>query len=134
MYKNLKKRQIKSIAQSVHRKVFNNFTYITDIKQYGVLEKWVMPDEVYNGSQKITGDCDDFALACRKLMREAGVKTRLVYCLDETGEGHLVLEASGYILDNRQTKLMTNKSLMKKGYQFLAISGYESGDKWFKLA
>ena len=134
MYKNLTKRQIKKIAQKVHRKVFDNFKYVTDIEQYGEVEKWIMPDDVYNGSQKITGDCDDFSLACRKLMREAGIRTRLVYCTDETGEGHLVLEASGYILDNRQSKLVSNKTLIKRGYQFIAISGYESGDKWFKLA
>lgn len=127
-------RKIKRIAKAVHKQVFKNFTYKTDLEQYGELEKWVMPDFSYDGSQKLVGDCDDFALACRKLLRKKGIKTRLVYCIDELGEGHLVLEASGYILDNRQTKLVTNRELVKKGYKFVAISGFESGDDWYKLA
>ena len=133
IYKKFSIRQIKTIAKKIHRKVFSNFSYITDLKKYGVDEKWVMPSETYNGSQKFTGDCEDFALACRKLIREAGIKSRLVYCVVEDGSGHCVLEVNGYILDNRHPTLVSNRKLLKKVYQFLAISGYESGDDWRKL-
>jgi predicted transglutaminase-like cysteine proteinase len=132
-YKKLSIRQIKSIARKIHKEVFSNFSYITDLKKHGVEEKWTMPEETYNGSQRFSGDCEDFSLACRKLIREAGIKSRLVYCIVEDGSGHCVLEVNGYILDNRQTKLTPNRTLVKKGYTFLAISGYESGDDWHKL-
>jgi predicted transglutaminase-like cysteine proteinase len=132
-YKKLSIRQIKTIARKIHKKVFSNFSYMTDLKQHGVEENWTMPDITYNGSQRFTGDCEDFALACRKLIREAGIKSRLVYCTVEDGEGHCVLEVNGYILDNRQHNLVSNRTLVKKGYNFIAISGYESKDTWRKL-
>ncbi len=132
-YKNLSSRQIKTIAKKIHRNLFKNFSYITDLENYGVEEKWVMPKDSFTDSQKFSGDCEDFALACRKLIREAGIKSRLVYCIVEDGEGHCVLEVNGYILDNRQASIISNRKLVKKGYKFLAISGYESGDPWYKL-
>ena len=130
---NLSIRQIKTIAKQIHKKVFSKFSYITDLEKYGVEEKWVMPDITFNGTQKFTGDCEDFALACRKLIREAGIKSRLVYCVVEDGSGHCVLEVNGYILDNRFPTLLSNTKLVKKGYKFIAISGYESGEDWKKL-
>lgn len=126
-------RQLKKELKKVHSLVFKNFEYQTDKEQYGVIEKWVEPDTSYNGRQKLVGDCEDFALHCRKLLREKGIKTRLVFCTVEDGSGHLVLEASGFILDNRETRVVTNAHLMRKGYTFLKISGFESGDPWYNL-
>lgn len=117
----------------IHRLVFDNFTYKTDKKQYGVIEHWVQPDDSYDGTQKLVGDCEDFALHCRKLCRDANLKTRLVFCKDETGEGHLVLECDGLILDNRQRSVVTNTRLMKKGYEFISMSGYEPGEPWKEI-
>ena len=118
------------ILDRIHRQVFHNFTYKTDKKQYKLDEHWVMPDASYDGSQDFVGDCEDFALACRKLCREEGLKTRLVYCTEETEGGHAVLECEGWILDNRQRKVVTNDYLTDNGYKFIGISGYESGDPW----
>lgn len=121
------------LIADIHRKVLKNFTYKTDKKQYDTIEKWVEQPESYDGSQDVIGDCEDFALACRKLLRDLKIPSRLVYCLDETGAGHLVLESKGFILDNRQTRVVTNTFLKRKGYKFLKISGYEAGDPWYNI-
>lgn len=115
----------------IHEMVYKNFTYKTDKRQYGLEEHWVMPEDSYDGTQPFTGDCEDFALACRKLVRDAGIdNSRLVYCKDETGEGHGVLEVEGWILDNRQRSVVSNDRLTNKGYEFIAVSGYNSGEPW----
>jgi predicted transglutaminase-like cysteine proteinase len=111
---------------SIHASVKGGFEYRTDLEQYADVEHWVIPDDVEN----VTGDCEDFALACRKLCRREGIPSRLVHCLTETGEGHLVLECAGYILDNRYDWVKTNTSL---DYQWIKISGYEAGDDWHDL-
>ncbi len=92
-----------------------------------------MPSDVFDGSTPIVGDCEDFALACRKLCRDANIPTRLVICYTEEGEGHCVLESSGWILDNRYTRVMSRDKLEKQGYKWLAISGFESGDDWHRI-
>lgn len=121
-----------NLAQ-IHRKVFNKFKYKYDSKQYGMDEYWVMPESDFDGSTPIVGDCEDFALACRKLCRDAGIDSRLVFCYVE-GEGHCVLEVDGWILDNRMRKVRTNDSLTAdEGYDFIAVSGYNSGDPWYMI-
>jgi predicted transglutaminase-like cysteine proteinase len=110
----------------IHASVKGGFGYRTDLEQYNDVEHWVIPDDVEN----VTGDCEDFALACRKVCRREGIPSRLVYCLTETGEAHLVLECAGYILDNRYDCIKTNTSL---DYQWLKISGYKAGEDWRNL-
>lgn len=119
-----------NILNDIHRTVFRKFSYKTDQQQYDMLEKWVMPDYVYNGSQRLTGDCEDFALHCRKLCDDAGLKTRLVYCKTEDNEGHLVLEHKGYVLDNRQYKVVYRDDI---DYKWISISGYNPGDDWHEV-
>jgi len=121
------------IIKDIHKLVFSNFTYITDKKQYNNIEKWVQPASDYDGTTSFKGDCEDFALACRKLLRDANIESRLVYCTVENGEGHLVLSVDGWILDNRFRAIKTNSYLVKHGYTFIKISGLNSGDPWHKL-
>lgn len=123
---------LKETLSDIHRQIFQRFTYATDKEQYDMVEKWVMPDESYDGSKEFVGDCEDFALACRKVCRDKGIEdTRLVYCITETGGGHCVLECKGWILDNRQTRLMSRDDI--RGYEWIAISGYNSGDPWYRI-
>lgn len=116
--------------KEIHKKVFNKFKYEFDRDQYNEEEKWVMPKDQFNGSTRIVGDCEDFALACRKLCRDADIDTRLVVCFTEDGEGHCVLECEGWILDNRYKKVMSRDDL---DYKWLAISGFNPGDDWHKI-
>ena len=116
-----------------HKRVFSNFDYKFDSDQYGEAEKWVLPKESFTGSTPIVGDCEDFALACRKLCNDAGIQTRLVVCMTESGEGHCVLECQGWILDNRYNKVMSRDKLQTIGYKWLAISGFTPGEDWHKI-
>ncbi len=123
-----------NVLENIHHTVSKKFKYQTDEKRYHLVEKWVMPDGNYDGSQRIVGDCEDFALGCRKLCRDAGItQTRLVICYTEQQEGHCVLEASGWILDNRQKHVLTRNYLEQEGYSWLAISGFHSGDDWHRI-
>lgn len=125
---------LKDTLSEIHSKVFDVFEYTTDREHYGLEEKWSVPPE-YSADMTFKGDCDDFAMMCRKLCREAGIdNSRLVVCYDETGEGHLVLEVEGYVLDNRSRDLETQDSLSRVGYEWVAISGYNPGDPWYGIA
>ena len=93
-----------------------------------------MPPSNYNGRQTLRDDCDGFCLACRKLLRDKNIPSRLVYCevedIDEAF-GHLVVEVDGWILDNRQSSVKSNSRIY--GYRWLRISGYEPGDDWREI-
>ena len=117
----------------IHNLVHKNFTYKEDKAQYKVDEKWVMPPDNYDGTSKIVGDCEDFALACRTLCRKAGLKTRLIYCEIKDG-GHCVMECEGWILDNRFKEVKTRDALEStKHYKWVLISGFEPGDVWSSI-
>ena len=114
--------QLKLKLDAIHRQVSKRFKFWRDRG-----EQWTMPPEDYDGSQTITDDCDGFCLACRVLLRKAGIPSRLVYCEHSRG-GHLVVEVQGWILDNRENSVRANTSFTD--YRFLRISGYEPGDPW----
>lgn len=122
-----------SKLNKIHKTVFNKFQYKTDLENYKIIEKWVQPNFDFDGSSSIIGDCEDFALACRNLCRKENLTTRLVVCRVETGEGHCVLECNGWILDNRRKKVVSREELEDAGYEWIAISGYEPGDPWYRI-
>lgn len=117
--------------------VKSNFTYVSDQQQHGLREAWIQPDESYDGTQPIKGDCEDFALACRSLLLKAGIKSRLIVCKTESGELHCVVGAEDalnviHILDNRNTYTVS-KAFMDERYETIKVSDYEPGGKWFKV-
>jgi len=110
--------------------VLGRFTYVCDCDnplEFNRVEYW-QDVEHLNGA--IHGDCEDFALACRKLCREKKISTRLVYCYTEKNAGHLVLESDGWILDCRQKEPVARDDLP---YKWVRISGYETGDPWHEI-
>lgn len=112
-----KKELIASILKAVH----SGFRYISDFDQYAEEDVWALPT-------KVGGDCEDFALACRKLVRAAGLESRLVICQIETGEVHCVLYVEDqYVMDNRWRYVPEMHQLP---YVWLAASGLEAGDPW----
>lgn len=118
---------LKQELNKIHRDVTSRFTYITDLKKHGLREHWPSPEQLPT-DDKFTGDCDDFALMCRKLCRERNFKSRLVFCkVRELNAYHLVCEVEGYILDNMCGFVVDIHQL---DYEWMYISGYEPGDKW----
>lgn len=113
-------------CKEVHGRVYKGFHYMDDSVQFGKIEHWNVPDTI----DRVTGDCDEFALACRALLDEVGVKTRLVLCRTELGEGHLVCAVGNFILDNRERRVRTKQYMQRRGYQWLAVSGPQRGDPW----
>ena len=88
-----------SLAESINTRVNSDKTYPSDLLQYGVPEFWEA-----NGKY---GDCEDYALAKRNALLEAGWdkdKLGLCVCYTQSGEGHCVLwvdtDKGSFILDN----------------------------------
>jgi predicted transglutaminase-like cysteine proteinase len=120
---------MKSLAE-IHKRVLSGFKYVTDLNKHGVVEDWRFPENI----DSVTGDCDDFAIACRKLVKETTPHTsRLVVCTTEQGEWHLVCAVGQYILDNRQKSVVTKELLERRGYKFMYVSGLNPGDEWKTL-
>jgi len=96
---------IKRIAWVIFWKVRNHFIYVPDMEQFKQPEHWKShADEVESG-QVFKDDCDGFALTAAELLIRNGVgidKIRISACKTETGEGHLVCIADGWLIDNRQ--------------------------------
>lgn len=116
-------------CKMVHEQVFKGFHYVEDEIQFGKIEHWQVPPD----ADRVDGDCDEFALACRHMLDEVGVKTRLVLCRTELGEGHLVCAAGNFILDNRERKVRTKQYMERRGYRWLAVSGARRGDPWHRV-
>lgn len=110
----------------VFHRVKNHF-----IEKSDRTEHWQMPPPGYTGEQWLRDDCDGFCLACRALLRQQGIPSRLVYCEINAGSGHLVVEVQGWILDNRQRTVVPNKLL--DNYRWRRISGFEAGDPWREI-
>jgi len=118
--------ELKATLDDIFQDVTGRFTYVPDQFQFGEIEYWMEP-ELLDGD--FSGDCDDFALACRKLVRKAGLPSRLVFCQIETGEYHLVLESEGWILDNRQKFVVSNAKLRGRS-EWISMSGFNAGGPW----
>jgi len=124
---------LKSQLSLIHSKVYSRFTYETDMEQYHVVDKWVMPPDNYDGTSRIVGDCEDFALACRSLCNDAKLQSRLIYCTIDD-QGHCVLECEGWVLDCRFPELVDRDYLQAhERYIWKRISGYNAGDPWYTI-
>jgi predicted transglutaminase-like cysteine proteinase len=119
-------------------KVKQGFTYVCDVEKYGILEKWVLPDDDYDGTQSFSGDCEDFALALRKLIHDQGHSSRLIICHTEEKELHCVVatetDKGTYILDNRFNSIKTKSELTDLGYSWVKMSDTSYDQcKWFEV-
>lgn len=84
------KEQLQSVLDRAHTK----HEYRSDKELHDKREHWTID---------LHGDCEDFALWCRKTLKEKyGIPSDLVFCQTETGGYHLVLSVEGWILDNRR--------------------------------
>jgi predicted transglutaminase-like cysteine proteinase len=84
----------------INRRINTQITPVTDMELYGINEYWTLPTTA--------GDCEDYVLLKRKVLREAGwpEETLLITVVrDEKGDGHAVLtvttDQGDLILDNQ---------------------------------
>ena len=115
----------------VHKKVLSGFHYVSDeIHHPESIDDWRIPEDC----ERVTGDCDDFAIACRVLLREKGYESRLLFCLTENDGGHLICMLGKMALDNRQPRPIEVESLVRHiGYTLISVSGWNPGDEWRKI-
>lgn len=129
-----------AIADEVHQWALHHFFYEKDTDRW-FNDPALILDEHWESREQIEhdlgvrgavhGDCDAFAMMCWFALQKAGVKSRLVFCHVETGEGHLVcMTKGGLVLDNRQMRVASNMDLHRMGYKFLSMSGFEPGEAW----
>lgn len=69
------------------------------------------------------------------IKEELNVPTRLVVCVVETGEWHLVCSVENYLLDNRQDAgvVLSKEELEESGYVFKYMSGLNPKENWYKI-
>lgn len=116
--------------QSINAAV-NRFPYEADADKYGKPDFWKSIDET-------GGDCEDFAIAKLRQLREHGwplAALRLATCYVETGEYHavLVVEAPGsraFMLDNRQEDPVPLESLAMLSYKPDRIQAVGGAHEW----
>jgi predicted transglutaminase-like cysteine proteinase len=118
------------VLSEIHKNIKNRFIYKSDMDIWGKSEHWEGYDQIPD-SGTIRGDCDCFAMACRKECRKLKIPSRLIHCLTENKVGHLVLSVDKWILDNRQDTVVEKESLGY--YSWIRASGYERGDKWHDI-
>ena len=114
----------------VHGTVNNSTEYVTDVDLYNKTDFWT----IANGF----GDCEDFALAKRKMFLERGYPSsdlRLCLCRTEEKELHAVLivksDRGDLVLDNRHVLPLTKHRLEVLGYTWIKI-GIEG--KWYEIS
>ena len=129
-----------SIAKDLQRVsswCHKHFEYKHDITARKTVEHW--PDRpqiaAFIAFHQLFGwkwidDCDGFAALAQFILKALGYRPRLVYCITETGEPHLVLEIEGFILDNRSYWVRNRDSVP---YTWMSISGYNKGDPWYPI-
>lgn len=119
-------KQLTAVNKDINKAVI----YRTDQAQYGVLDKWVLPDRY--------GDCDDYVLAKRAKLIKHGwdpLELKICICYTEEGIGHAILmidtqNRGTLVLDNRYNEVKTHKELKRIGYQFVKR---QQGTAWVSI-
>jgi predicted transglutaminase-like cysteine proteinase len=97
----------RKLLDKINRAVNWEIAYERDIDQYGVSERWAIPEND-------KGDCEDYALEKRRRLLAAGwpeSDLRMATCLTEKGGGHgvliAVLDGTWWVMDNRYDTLFS---------------------------
>lgn len=121
----------KKILDDVHWELKNRFIYVSDLEEHQVNDFWQLPSEMRTTHGRVVGDCEEFALSVRAMLLERGIHSRLVLANTKPHKKkpsfHMVAEVDGWILDNRQSKVVSREDV---NYRFLAISDYDLYQPW----
>lgn len=120
-----------TLARSVNRAVNAEVRSISDAAQYGREDLWALPTA--RG-----GDCEDFVLAKKKRLVEAGLpgaSLMIATVLDRRRDPHAVLvlrtRSSDYVLDNVTDRIVP---WHKTGYSFLRMQSPVEPRRWNAIA
>ena len=102
--------------EAVNSYVNARVRFVDDRVQFGVADRWLMPSETLARGQ---GDCEDFALAKRAMLRAAGVPDRDLYLVvlkdlsRRADHAVLVVRAAGrfLVLDNGTDRIVDSSEV-----------------------
>ncbi len=114
----------------VNRYVNEKIKPMTDLEQYGVVEKWTYPDSGY-------GDCEDYVLLKRKILMELGWPREallITVVRDKKADGHSVLtvrtDKGEFILDNQVEEILP---WADTGYRYVKRQAQHDPNIWVSL-
>ncbi len=126
------------IISQVHKKVLALFDYVTDAKNYEVMDYWTCKAADVSLGKRFKGDCDDFSLTCAELLIKAGIpksKVKVILCQVETGGYHLVCgvdtEYDTIILDNRFKEAYSWK--IRTNYKWIKHMYFDRPKTWYSV-
>jgi predicted transglutaminase-like cysteine proteinase len=103
---------------------------MTDMEHWGVVERWNYPDDGY-------GDCEDYVLAKRKMLMQAGWPREallITVVRDKRGDGHAVLtvktDKGEFTLDNQNDQIQLWSDT---GYRFVKRQSQSDPNVWVSL-
>lgn len=104
---------------------------LTDLKHWGVDERWSYPDDGY-------GDCEDYALLKRRILINAGwPRSALLMTVvrDTKDEGHAILtvrtDRGEFILDNQGENIV---AWHQTGYRFVKRQSQSNPNQWVTIS
>jgi predicted transglutaminase-like cysteine proteinase len=103
---------------------------VTDLEQWGVVERWSYPDDG-------KGDCEDYVLLKRRMLLQAGWPREallITVVRDKKGDGHAVLtvrtDKGDFILDNQVQDILLWSDT---GYRFVKRQSQSNSNVWVSL-
>jgi predicted transglutaminase-like cysteine proteinase len=116
--------------ERVNRSVNERVKPLTDLDQYGVVEKWTYPDSGF-------GDCEDYVLLKRRMLMQLGwPRSALLITVvrDKKGDGHSVLTVrtnrGEYVLDNQAEEILP---WQETGYRYTKRQTQTDPNLWVSL-
>lgn len=110
------------IAADVFAQLKHGFLYVPEKTDF-----WTVPIE---SDGWIKGDCEDFALLARQMLKDQGIESRLVLVNDDMRlQDHVIaITEHGWILDNVLHHIATVHNFI--GYHFIMQSGFMGDSIW----
>jgi predicted transglutaminase-like cysteine proteinase len=123
-------REAQRELERVNRHVNDRIKPLTDLEQYGVIEKWTYPESGY-------GDCEDYVLLKRRMLMQLGwPRSALLVTVvrDRKGDGHSVLtvrtDKGEFILDNQNERILP---WVDTGYRYTKRQSQTDPNLWVSL-
>jgi len=114
----------------INRWVNTTVKPMTDMDHWGVVERWNYPDDGY-------GDCEDYVLAKRKMLMQAGWPREallMTVVRDKNSDGHAILtvktDKGEYVLDNQTDDILP---WTDTGYRFVKRQSQSDPNVWVSL-